>query len=106
MKATDKKSKRFVVYTVMVGDYDKILQPLVVDDRFDYVLFTDQARNDKIGVWQVRTFDYQNDDKTRISRYLKTHPEKLLPEYDASLWIDGNIQITNSYIYNRFIELD
>ena len=99
------KSKKFVVYTVMVGGYDDILQPLVVDDRFDYVLFTDEKRIDRKGVWEVRSFDYRNMDKTRESRYPKMHPEELLPEYEASLYTDANLQITDRQVYEIFLGL-
>lgn len=97
--------KRFVVYTVLVGGYDNVLQPLVVDDRFDYVLFTDDVKDDKNGVWHIREIDFQDKDKTRISRYPKMHPITLFPEYEASLYIDGNIQITGNWVYERFLEL-
>lgn len=97
--------KDFVIYTVQTGGYDNVLQPLVVDDRFDYVLFTDHADVPKIGVWQVRTIPYYNADSTRMSRYPKMHPNDLLQEYKASLYIDGNIQIVQQRIYNRIVEL-
>lgn len=99
------KQKRFVVYTVMVGNYDEVLQPLVVDERFDYVLFTDNVKTERIGVWQVRTFDYYDDDKTRMSRYPKMHPEELLPGYDASLYMDANLLINGPWVYERCIHL-
>lgn len=97
--------KRFVIYSVIVAAYDNVLQPLVVDDRFDYVLFTDNSNINKLGVWQIHKIEYNNNDNTRIARYIKTHPEVLLPEYEASLWLDANLQIISCYIYNRFIEL-
>ena len=97
------KQTKFVVYTVLVGEYDKVLQPKVVDERFAYILFTDNVTSDRIGVWEVRTFDYHNIDKTRESRYPKMHPELLLPEYEASLYIDANISIADKVIYERVI---
>ncbi len=100
------ESKKFVVYTVMVGGYDEILQPLVLDERFDYVLFTDVKSNERLGVWEIRTFDYHNDDKTRESRYPKMHPEELLPEYEASLYIDANVQIADAQLYEKIISLN
>lgn len=97
---------RFAVYTVLVGGYDNVIQPLVVDDRFDYVMFTDTRRERcNNGVWQVRFFDYHHEDKTRMSRYPKMHPEELLPSYEAWLYIDANIQITGAWVYERFFEL-
>lgn len=97
--------RRFAIYTACIGGYDNLLQPMVVDERFDYFLFTDAAIEDHLGVWQVRRVDYANPDKTRIARYVKTHPEELLPEYSATLWIDSNIQIQSETIYERFVEL-
>lgn len=70
------KMNKFVIYTAIIGNYDEILQPQVIDDRFDYVLFSNENR---VGVWQVRPIAYVNDIQTKIARYVKTHPEELLP---------------------------
>lgn len=92
-----------MVYSVMVGGYDEVLQPIVMDERFDYVLFTDKKTSDRLGVWEVRTFDYHDDDKTRESRYPKMHPEELLSEYEASLYIDANLSIANKDINDKVV---
>ena len=92
----------FAIYTACIGGYDNILQPKAIDDRFDYILFSDEVAKERVGVWQVRHVDYTNPDKTRIARYVKTHPEELLPEYEATLWMDANIQIVSSKVYGRF----
>lgn len=97
--------KRFVVYTVLTGGYDIIQQPTVVDDKFDYILFTDDKHSEEVGVWQVRSFEYKNSDKTKESRYPKMHPEKLLADYEAWLYIDANVQITGQEIYNKCLDL-
>lgn len=97
--------KRFAVFSAIIGKYDEILQPSVVDDRFDYLLFSDGLPVGKQGVWQVRRIDYSNSIKTKVARYVKTHPEALLPEYEASLWLDANIRITGKEIYDRFVWL-
>jgi len=96
--------KDFVIYTVLTGGYDKIEQPLVVDNRFNYILFSDNTEKDTIGIWQVRSIPYKNSDLTRVSRYPKMHPEELLKEYAAWLYIDANVQITNSKIYDYFMD--
>ena len=97
--------KRFAVYSAIIGKYDEILQPSVVDDRFDYILFSDFLPEGKQGEWQVRRIDYANSIKAKVARYVKTHPEALLPEYKASLWLDANINIVGREIYDRFVEL-
>ena len=96
---------RFVVYTILVGGYDDIRQPMVVDDRFDYVLFSDEHVGERIGVWQVRAIPYNDTNRLRISRYAKCHPTKVLSDYQASLYMDANIQILTSCVYDRFIRL-
>ena len=97
--------KKYAIYTAMVGGYDEIMQPMVVDDRFDYILFSNDIKEDRVGVWQVRPIAYTNPDNTRICRYVKTHPEELLPGYEASVWLDSNIRIMTSAVYERIIEL-
>lgn len=52
--------KRFAVFTACIGNYDSILLPEVVDNRFDYILFTNEVKEKQIGVWQVRHVDYTN----------------------------------------------
>lgn len=100
-------NKRFVIYTIITGGYNNILQPIVVDERFDYILFSNDFQCKHIGVWEIRgipTVVNSNDNK-RLSRYPKSHPDEMLSEYDASLYIDANIQIAERGIYERVIEL-
>ena len=35
--------KKFAVYTASIGGYDEIHQPLAVDDRFDYIFFSNNV---------------------------------------------------------------
>lgn len=95
----------FVIYSAIVGHYDEINQPKVVDDRFDYILFSDTVEKKQIGVWQVRSIPYHNEIQTKIARWVKTHPELLLSEYKASLWLDSNVIISDSFVYDRVVEL-
>lgn len=98
-------NNKFVVYTAVIGNYDEINQPQVVDDRFDYVLFSNDIKEQQVGVWQIKPVPYQNPIQTKVARWVKTHPEELLPEYEASLWIDSNIVIREARVYDRFVEL-
>lgn len=97
--------KKYVVYSAIIGQYDKVLQPKVIDDRFDYVLFTDSLKGGKEGVWEIRKINYHNDIQTKTARWVKTHPEVLLTEYNASVWIDASVRITSNYIYERAVYL-
>lgn len=97
-------SKRFCVYTVITGGFDTIKQPLVTDERFDYVIFSDVPINDA-GVWQVRNIEYKTTNNRLLSRFPKIHPDIVLPEYSAWLYIDGTLQITSKYVYDRCVKL-
>lgn len=94
----------------MAGKYGEVRQPLCVDGQFDYVLFSNDFKESSVGVWQVRPIPIPDEidaaDNKRISRYPKTHPETLLAEYEASLYIDANIQIVDKWVYDRVLELD
>lgn len=96
--------KKFVVYTVIVGGYDDVKQPSVIDERFDYVLFTDIPEVNSIGAWQIRRIPYESERGFLISRYPKIHPELVLPEYDAWLYHDGKLQLIEQKVYDRCIE--
>mgnify|MGYP007101844054 CR=1 FL=1 len=98
---------RYVIYTVLTGAYEDILQPLLIDNRFDYVLFSNDFKEKEIGVWQIRPIPPVVDinDNKRLSRYPKSHPKTMLSEYAASLYIDANIQIADKWVYDRIIAL-
>ena len=89
-----------VIYTCIVGGYDNLMQPGVIDDSFDYICFSDDFQEKKIGVWEIRPIPYNHSDGTRKSRYVKLLPHEVLKEYDYSLWIDGNIRITGKELYS------
>lgn len=97
--------KKYAVYTAMIGCYDTIQQLLCTDDRFDYYLFSDSyAADTECGMWKVKNIEYANDNPILIARYIKTHATTLLPEYEAVLWIDANIQILDHYLYDKVVE--
>ena len=89
-----------VIYTCITGGYDKLRQPETLDGDFAYICFTDAAVSSEEGVWQIRPIPYSCDDPTRLSRYVKLLPHKVLGEYDESLWIDANIAIRGDGIYD------
>lgn len=96
-------SKQYVIYTAVVGEYDNIIQPKITDSRFDYILFSDTMHEDKCGVWTVRNIDFYDNDKTTIARYVKTHSHVLLSDYSLSVWVDANVVIESSYLYEKVI---
>lgn len=98
-------SKKLVIYTALVGAYDSIHQPQVVDDSFDYVLFSNDISVNQLGIWQIRRIPFTATDNARLSRWVKTHPDDLFPEHEASVWIDANVVIQSDFIYMRARDL-
>lgn len=94
-----------VIYSAMTGQYDEVLQPKIIAEGFDYILFTNDYTEGKYGIWQVRNIPYHSSNNTKVARWVKTHPHLLLPEYDVSLWHDGNVQVDSIDYYCRINEL-
>lgn len=94
---------KLVVYTAIIGgNYDNLLQPLVTDLDVKYVCYVKKGSKTESmnGVWEIREMTYENKDNTRVARYAKMHPHILFPDYDYSLWIDGNIQIVDKELFS------
>ncbi|MCR5701962.1 MAG: DUF616 domain-containing protein [Lachnospiraceae bacterium] len=93
-----------VVYTAITGGYDNLAEPEYVNDKMDYICFTD---NEKItsDVWQIRIIENpDNLDPIRLARKHKILCTNYLGEYDFSIWVDGKIQICGdlSEIVDRY----
>ena len=97
--------KKYAIFSAVIGNYDTIQQPQIIHEDFDYIIFSNSIEEDRIGIWKIRKFDYYNEDKTRIARWVKTHPEILVKEYDFSIWIDANIMVCSLDFYNRALQL-
>ena len=93
--------ERIAIYTCIIGAYDKLQQPAVVAPDVDFICFVGKGEKhcEQDGAWQIRELDVDIADPQLLSRYPKTHPHVLLSQYEVSLWIDGNIAITDAGIY-------
>ncbi|MCT4552681.1 MAG: DUF616 domain-containing protein [Alphaproteobacteria bacterium] len=102
------KNQKLVIYSCMTGGYDDIL-PVPKDNNIDFVMFTDTPKDKlpKDSNWEFRQIDSTvARDSHFINRYYKVHPHKFLSDYEASIYIDSNIQIMNTdYIKDRHNEL-
>lgn len=90
------------IYTCIVGGYDNLAQPEVIDDSFDYILLVPKGQKsvDRLGVWTIREYDYIGADNTITSRYPKMNSHLVLPEYEYTLWMDGNLIIVDQHFYD------
>lgn len=90
---------KIVIYTSIVGSYEGLLQPVVYDDTFDYICFSSDIEDRQVGVWKIVSIPCQNENQVIRSRYVKLLPHQVLDEYDYSVWMDANIQITGEEFY-------
>ena len=93
--SSEKSSK--VVYTCITGGYDQLIEPSYVDENFDYICFTDNP-DLKSEIWDVRSLPKETEGLTQIKkqRYVKINAHKVLPEYELSIWVDGNIDVKDN----------
>lgn len=93
--------KRVVVYSCIVGNYDKPLPPIYQAPNLSYVLVTDSTEPvEGWEVWPLPEAAVRQGNKTAANRYVKFHPHELFADsYDASVYIDGNIQPISDLSY-------
>ncbi|WP_161976088.1 glycosyltransferase domain-containing protein, partial [Brachyspira catarrhinii] len=107
LKGNIQGKNRKAIYTCITKRYDNLFVHTYINNDWDYICFTDDKYliDAKIyGNWIIKPLcNYDrggvNADNTRKSRWHKLHPHEVLKDYDYSLWIDGNIDIKTSYIF-------
>lgn len=93
-----------VIYTCITGEYDDACAHVYVDDTWQYVMFTDNQyllSMDKYTHWTIRPLQYNESTNVKNARWHKINADLLFPEYDISLWIDGNIVIMRPEFFER-----
>jgi FkbM family methyltransferase len=104
LKAFRKKKQtdppRGVVYTCITGGYDQVINHYFVDSHWDYMCFTDNPPSNKDNfIWEFRPLLFNKLDNIRNQRWHKLHPHILFPEYQRSLYVDGNLDILNPDVF-------
>jgi len=79
------------IYTVIFGGYDQLLPPKVISEGFDHICFSDDPEL-KSDVWQIKLIEVPENHVKR-QREVKILSHKYLPEYDITIYVDGNQQI-------------
>lgn len=94
-RKVDLKKGKLVVYTAISGGYDELQTPEYINSNFDYICFTDNE-DLKSDFWEIRLMEDLDLDHVRKARTYKILPHIYLPEYDYSLWIDANTEISGN----------
>lgn len=101
-KPKKNKNNKKVVFTCIYGNYDTLKDPLVVENDWDYICFTDQKL--KSNVWEIRDIpkDCLNENEKKVQRKLKIISHRYLTKYETSIWIDANLELKIGA--NEFLE--
>lgn len=87
-----------VVYTAITGGYDTLRVPEYVNPELDYICFTDQEQITS-DFWSIRRIDNAEGlDPIRLARRHKILCHEYLPEYDYSIWIDGQMNVIGNML--------
>jgi hypothetical protein len=92
VKKREGRPGRIAVVTAIMGSFDTLLIPDVLEPDVDYFCFSDSPI-DGYGVFRILEPPYRHDDRRRMARYVKTHLPTLLPGYDFLIWVDANVWI-------------
>ena len=96
-------NKKKVVYTCITGGYDSLIEPTYISEGFDYICFTDNM-DLKSKTWKIRPLPKEVEGLSQVKkqRYVKINAHKVLPEYDLSIWVDGNVTLRGDL--NEFLK--
>lgn len=88
------EKKNIVVYSVMIGDYDDVFDPVYVSDNCEYVLYTDQI-DLKLDVWKIVFVD-KNNFLGKTNKWISTYHkilahEVLSKKYSYSIYLDTKV---------------
>lgn len=94
----DTEQKRIVVYTCVLGGYDRVPRHLVKFENVDYVLLTDEPErysglSDQYKI-QKLSDELLSKGNILANRYVKFHPADLFKgRYDYAIYMDGNLRV-------------
>lgn len=95
--------EKTIIYTCITGGYDVLQQPAVTAEDFEFICFVPKGskKSEKEGVWKIEELPLEMKSAHILSRYPKLNPHEVLPSTaQYSLWMDGNIRIKDSSLFD------
>lgn len=100
-----REMSRRVVYTVLVGDYEHILeQDCPNSSGIDFICFTDN-KDLTSSSWKIVKIDTLKLDPPRESRRYKILPHLYLSDYEESIYIDNKVKLLQDpeFIFDTYL---
>lgn len=90
------KNKKIAIYTGIFGEYDNLYNPKIDPPNVDYYFISDEEP-EELGSYQwipaQNVIPVEITSPIKKNRYIKMHPHLLFPQYEYSIYVDGNIKI-------------
>lgn len=93
-----------VIYTCITGGYDNLIIPTYYNCDWDYICYTDNSellKEKQKGPWIIKSLAYSESSNAINNRWHKFHPHILFPHYSESVYIDGNLDILDDYLFKE-----
>ena len=93
--------KKKVVFTCITNRHDPcVITPSFLNPDWDYICFCDDPKYGPYHSWPSAVWQYapipdniKDLSPAKQARWIKLHPHILFPDYEESLWVDGNAEI-------------
>lgn len=98
-----------VIYTCITNKYDGLYDIQSFIPGYDFICYTDNPHL-KSRTWEIRYIPdhIKNLSPVKQQRYVKTHPHEFFPNYEISIWVDGNVDVLKDptpLINDNYIEI-
>jgi len=94
-----------LVYTVIIGEYDRLKRPLWRPKNVDYVAFVSNFPHSHFRGWKIVTILDEESSPTLANRRMKILGVDLAEQFESVVYVDGSIQIVGSLrgVISRFL---
>ena len=96
---------RPVIYTVIIGAYEPLLPPHMVDLGAEYVCLCD-VRMPETPPWKIGIVEHGGLDNTRESRRFKHLAHRCFPDAKYTLYHDANVRLKTTFPFSWLSEHD
>lgn len=91
----NRSGRKNVVYTCIIGNYDRLKNPKLVSSDWDYICITDNATM-RSNIWKiVYITNDDNLDNRKFQRNIKILYHLYMKAYENTLYIDGSFEINS-----------
>jgi len=85
---------KIAIYTCITEGYDPLVDPSYVDPEVKYLAFISGKEKTQSSVWDVVNIGIDpNLGPVKTARKVKILAHEFIPDFDYSIWVDGNIDI-------------